>query len=59
MVGTIVQNGLYANYGICCQRSLENGILQALFHCREVVLGNGAADHFRLEYVRRLQIAGR
>ena len=59
MIGSIIQNGLHANYRICCQRPLQNGFLNTLFNCREVVLRNCAAYNYLLKYIRFLQITGR
>ncbi len=58
MVGSIVKDGFHADDRISGQRSLHHGILESLFHCREVVLRHRAADYDLFKYIRSLQISG-
>ena len=58
MIRTVHQNRLYADHGESCQNALGEGFLQALFHCREKVPGNCAAEYlfFKDQLVRRIRL---
>ena len=58
MVRSIIQNGLHTHYRVSCQRTFQDGFLNTLFYCREVVLRNCAAEYLLLKYLRFFQIAG-
>ena len=57
MIGTIVQNGLYAYYRIGGKRSGHNSFRKALFNGREIVLRNGAAYYLFFKYITGFHIA--
>ena len=50
MVGTVYESSLEVNYGIACEDTLLNGILETLLDCGEVVLGNCTAEYALSEY---------
>ena len=58
MVGAVQKSRLDADHRICGQRALHAAFLNAFFHCREVVLGNSAAEYLFLKYIRCLQVTG-
>ena len=50
MVASIVQHSLQVDHWVAGQHAVDAGLLDALFHRGEEILGHGAAEHFFREY---------